>query len=128
MGQTIKAIIFCIVLVVVGGLIGRFFAGKLADAFWMPQVVSYRAQIDSMQVVVDSVLAELDMEYAKNQRVIVKTKIKYIEKAQEDDKNDYFALDTLGRVEHFRGRVRKIAGNKYEHVELEFGIDEPFDN
>lgn len=91
-----------------GFFVGNGCGNARSDDNWKPQVISYKKQIDSMQIVVDTALAKLDREFVKNQRVIIRTKIEYIVKQQEDEKKQYFALDTAGRVEHFRGRVRDI--------------------
>lgn len=113
MGERINLIAIGIALAMfttMGFFVGNGCGGKRSDDRWRPQIISYQVQIDSMQCLVDTALAHLDLEYAKKNRVIIKEKIKYITEFKEHEKMSYLLLDTTGRVNYFNRWVRKRTG------------------
>lgn len=91
-----------------------------------PHMVSYQSQIDSLRFRVDTLLAHIDPDFTEKERVVYRTKIKYIIQKQENEKQEYFALDTSGRVANFRERVRARMGKRDKPIEVgeDWGVDE----
>lgn len=106
MGETTKLIGIGAIVAIVAFLIGSYFQNKKNQRVFRPQVESYKAQIDSLRFRVDTLLAHIDPDFAEKERIVYRTKIKYIIQKQENEKQEYFALDTSGRVAYFRERVR----------------------
>ena len=122
----IAILIGMVLAVITGILVGKDIGENKANEHWRPTVVSYQHEIDSLHCRIDSALAEIDFAYAAKQRTIVKTKYKYIIQQQEHEKEQYFSLDTTGRVAYFRDRVLKLMRKPVtpSFIDNE-GIDEP---
>jgi len=111
-----QTLITAIILLSVSLLFG-FFTGmgcgkQSMERLYLPEIESYQCQIDSIKLRLDSALAHIDLQYVPKDRIIVRTKYEYIIQNQENEKHEYFALDTSGRVAYFRQRVRERTGNR----------------
>lgn len=110
MDKTLKLIIAAIMLVV-GIFISGYVLGKDRMKKKLSGIeVSYQAEIDSLAYRLDTAMARIDLEYSKKKEVIIRTKYKFIKEQQDNEKQEYFSLDTTGRVADFRARLRKRMG------------------
>lgn len=125
--QTKSIIIIAILAIIIGWLGSKLIdTCKTIDHFKVERV-SYQVQIDSMQCVIDTAMARYDREYAKNAKVIIRNRIKYIIQNTGNEKQFYFTLDPTGRVAYFSKWVRERS-KKPIPIPEEGGVDELLHN
>lgn len=112
MGETTKIIGIAVIVAIVAFVVGSWFQGQKKDREFRPKVESYEHQIDSIRFRLDTALQRIDLAYAQERPVIIRTKYKLIKETQENERKQYFALDTTGRVADFRNRLRARMGYK----------------
>lgn len=116
-------IIIALAVAIIAFFVGSKFTEDRSARKNKPRFESYQHQIDSLRFRLDTALAHIDFEYVPKERVIVKTKYKYIIEKYENETQDYLLLDTTGRVAYFRDWVKDLM-RKRDPISDE-GIDEP---